>query len=116
VLDGVCVVRAGLFKKPLEVIRRLHRTLAAARVGRGVSRIGAGHLPIVVVIADGRGPLKVLHASLVTAFDDLLCVVSSDIEQCLLVAPRGRLPASLCWVKHDRLITGGTGWRCHAAP
>jgi hypothetical protein len=80
--------------------------LVAASGGRDASHTGAAHLLVVVVVmADhGHGPLKALLAPLVATFDALLGTVSGDIGQCLPIAAQGGLPASLCWVKHDRLV------------
>jgi hypothetical protein len=64
----------------------------------------------VAVIADGcgHGPLKALLAPLAATFDALVGVVSGDVGRHLLATAWGRLPASLCRVKHDHLVTGGT--------
>jgi hypothetical protein len=120
VLDRVCVVWTGLLKKPREVIhRRPCRTLLTVCIGRDASHTGAD-LPVAAIIVDGRGPLKALPMPLATAFDALLCAVSGDVEQRLLVATRGHLPTSLCRAKHDHLVIGGTlggdvAWRLECA-
>jgi hypothetical protein len=102
VLDGVHVVWAGLLEKPLEVVhRRPHRMLAVARIDRDESYTGATRLPVRVIVADGHGcgPLEVLFSPLATAF---------DVGRRLLVTARGRLLASLCRAKHDRLVSSST--------
>jgi hypothetical protein len=67
------------------------------------SHARATYLPVVA----SSSPLKTLLAPLVAAFDALLGVVSDDVRLCLLVTARGHLPASLCRVKHYRIIAGG---------
>jgi hypothetical protein len=108
--DGVCVVWAGLLKKPLEVVcRRPHWTLIVAHDSRDAPRARDARLPVLAIVVAGRGrsPLKELFAPLVAAFDVLLGIVSGDVGRCLLVATRCHLPTSLCWAKHGCLIAGG---------
>jgi hypothetical protein len=62
---------------------------------------------LVVIAGRGHGPLRVLLAPLVAAFDALLGTVSSGIGRCLLVSAWGRFPAYLCEAGHDHLVPGG---------
>jgi hypothetical protein len=62
VLDGVRLVRAGLFEKSLEVARqRSCLMFATARGGSNALHVGAAHFLIVVVVAVSRvcNPLRV---------------------------------------------------------
>jgi hypothetical protein len=101
------VVWAGLLEKPFEVEHRRPRpTLVVACSGRGAPHAGAAHLT-VVVIGRGRGPLKVLLASLFASIGALLGAVGSDVGRCLPIIARGCLPASLGGAKHDHVVVGG---------
>jgi hypothetical protein len=82
VLDGVCVVWAGLLNKPLEVVHRWPRQeFVAVRDSRDLSHAGATSLSaaVVAMAGHGRGPLRALLAPLVAAFDAVLSTVSGDI-------------------------------------
>jgi hypothetical protein len=97
VLDRVRVVWAWLLEKPLEVVCRWpHWTLATAHVGQDACHTEAARLPVGVIIADGRGPLKALLASLAAVFDTLLGAVNGDVRWHLLVTPQECFRASLC--------------------
>jgi hypothetical protein len=61
----------------------------------------------IITAGHDCSPLKVLLATLIASIDALLGAVHGDIRRRLLVTARCRLPASLCRVKHDRLIVGG---------
>jgi hypothetical protein len=105
--NGVCMVRAGLLEKPLEVVRRWPRSmLVDACGGCGAPHAGFARVPVAGVIMTGHGysPLKTLLAPLIAAF---LGVVSGDVGRCPLIAARCRLPASWWRAKHDYLIAGG---------
>jgi hypothetical protein len=105
--DEVCVVWSSFLKEPLEVVfRRPRLMLVAACSGRSASHAGAARLPIVAIImvGCGRGPLDALLAPLFATLDALLGTVGGDVGWLLLVAARGRLPTSLCRVKHAHLV------------
>jgi hypothetical protein len=58
-LDGVCVVWAGLLKKPLEVVcRRPHQAPVAVCGGRDVSHTGPARFLVTTIImaCHGCGP------------------------------------------------------------
>jgi hypothetical protein len=55
----------------------------------------------------GHGPLKVLLAPLFATLHTLPADVGGDIRRRSLATARGRLPASLGWARHDRLIASG---------
>jgi hypothetical protein len=108
--NRVCVVWICLLKKPLEVVcRQPHRTLIVMRGSRDAPHVETACLPVVAIITASRGcsPLKALFAPLVATFDALLGVVSCDVRRRLLVAAWCHLPASLCMVKHGRLVASG---------
>jgi hypothetical protein len=90
--------------------RRPHRTHVTIHGGRDASHARATRSPVATVItaSHDHSPLKAPLVPLVATFDALLGVVGSDIGRCLLITAQGHLPASLCWVKHDRLIVGAT--------
>jgi hypothetical protein len=98
--DGVCVVWAGLFVKPFEVV------MVVVCGGRGAPHARVARLADVV-IGHGHGPLKVLLALLFAAFDALLGAVGGDVRRRLPVAAQGYLPASLGRAEHDHLVAGG---------
>jgi hypothetical protein len=76
---------------------------------RDASHARATCFPVALVVIAGRGhgPLRVLLAPLVAAFDALLGTVSSGIGRRLLVSAWGRFPAYLCEAGHDHLVPGG---------
>jgi hypothetical protein len=105
VLDRVCVVWAGLFEKPLEVVCRQPRlSLVAVCDGQGAFPARAACLTIIAI---GHGPLKALLAPLSAAFDALLGVMGGNVRRCLPVTSWGRIPASLGMAKYDLLVAGG---------
>jgi hypothetical protein len=94
VLDGVCVVWAGLLEKPLEVLhRRPRRAVVTACGSQDAPHTRATHLATFV--------------PLVATFDALMGAVSGDVRRCLRVTTRCHLPASLCRAKHGLIIAVG---------
>jgi hypothetical protein len=101
------VAWACLLNKHFDVVHRRPRlVLVIVCSDRGEPHIRAAYLTIVVV-GNGRGPLKVLLAPLFTAIDALLGVLGGDVRRCVPDGARGHLPASLGRAKHDRLVASG---------
>jgi hypothetical protein len=91
------------------VCGRPRMTFVIACGGRAVPHARATRLPIVAVIMASRGcgPLKALLEPLFAALDALLATVGGDIGQRNLTTTRNCLPASLGWMRHDRLVASG---------
>jgi hypothetical protein len=95
--DGVLLVWAGLLKLSLEVVCRWLRLMFAAVHGsRDAPHIGATCLfdIAVIIVGDGRGPLRMLLVPLLSALGSFLGVVGDDVGWCLLVTAWCCLPAS----------------------
>jgi hypothetical protein len=111
VLNGVCVVWAGLLKESLEVVcRRSCLVLATACGNRDVPHAKAACFLVVatIIAVCGRNPLRTFLAPLLAA----LGIMDGDVEWHLLAAARGSPPCYLgqgdvrlshCWWR--------TGWR-----
>jgi hypothetical protein len=107
VLDGVCVVWAGLLEKPFEVVCRQPRLMLVIACGsRGGPHTGGACLT-VIAIGCGPDPLKALLAPLFATINALLGAVGGDVGRRLALTAQGRLPTSLCRLKHDSLVAGG---------
>jgi hypothetical protein len=109
-LDGVCVVWAGILQEPFEVFRGQPRlTFVTTCGGRAVPHTRAARLPVVsiVVASHSRVPLKVLLAPLFVTPDTLLAAMGGDVGWCYLAAAQDCLPTPLDWTRHDRLIANG---------
>jgi hypothetical protein len=105
--DRVCVVCTGFLEQPIEVVCGWPRLMLVTVCGsQVVPHAGATRLPVIVVIvvSCGRGPLKALHAPLFATLDALSTAMDGNVRRRSLAAARGHLPASLSWVKHDRLV------------
>jgi hypothetical protein len=77
VLDGVCVVRAGLLEESLEVVCwRPHLALATMRGGRDARHVGVicFLVVIVIIVSHGRNPLRVPLTPLLATLGTLVWV------------------------------------------
>jgi hypothetical protein len=110
VSNGVRMVGAGLPRESPKVIcGQPHLTLIAMCSSYNAPRVGAAHLPaiVVVVVGRGRGPMRMLLMPLLAALSAILGAMDDNIGRHLVAAACGRLLASLGGTKCDRLIVGG---------
>jgi hypothetical protein len=86
-----------------------HLTLVVARDNWGAPHTGVSCLPVIAIVMAGRchGPLKALLVPTFAVLDALLAAVGGDVRRCSLIAAQDRLPASLGWTRHDRLVVSG---------
>jgi hypothetical protein len=98
-------------------------TLLTACSSQDVPHTGVAYLPIVAITVVGHspGPLKALLAPLFASLDTFPATVGGDIGRRSLTTSQARLPASLGWMRHDRLIASGVlggdaAWHLECVP
>jgi hypothetical protein len=108
VLDYVCMLRACLLKKSLEVVCWWPcLALATACSSRDVLHVGVIHfLFIIVVVGHGSNPLRVPLSPLLAALGILLGALDGDAGWCHVGAARGHFPAAWDRERSGYLIVG----------
>jgi hypothetical protein len=98
VLDGVCVVRAGLLEESLDVVcRQPHMALDAVPSGRNALHVEAVHmLPIVIITtaSGGSGSLTMPLSTLLGALDILHVTLDGDAGRRHCAAVGDHFPAT----------------------